>query len=122
MKHNDDPFVDELVDMQVLKQLIQQHPGAVFERLCTVAPLAQYNLSPNLRQEGATREAVEDVDMQPPAEPDVPEAPGLLFTTSGASILDPPSPLLDSATEDALPKTPLVIDVNLTALNDESQD
>ncbi|KAJ2925683.1 hypothetical protein H1R20_g11411, partial [Candolleomyces eurysporus] len=42
LKHNNDPFVNEIVDLDTLRTLIQQHPGAVYEQMCAVAPLPSY--------------------------------------------------------------------------------
>ncbi|KAJ2934374.1 hypothetical protein H1R20_g2742, partial [Candolleomyces eurysporus] len=42
LKHNNDPFVDEMVDLNTLCTLIQQHPGAIYEQMCAVAPLPSY--------------------------------------------------------------------------------
>ena len=42
LKKNNNPIVDEMVDPDVLRSLMKQHPGAVYEQLCAVAPLPTY--------------------------------------------------------------------------------
>ncbi|RXW11467.1 hypothetical protein EST38_g14388 [Candolleomyces aberdarensis] len=68
LKHNDDPFVDEMVDAETLKVLIQQHPGAVYEQLCAVAPLANYfHFDPQSPASPTAGTANEPTDASPPA-------------------------------------------------------
>jgi hypothetical protein len=92
MKHNNNSFVNELVDPTTLEELIKQHPGAVFEQLHSVAPLEHYCFAPDPRNEQVGSNGEEDVEMQPASAPQPSEdAPPLLdsseFTSRGSAAI-----------------------------------
>ena len=100
LQKNDDPFVNEMVKPEVIKTLIQQHPGAVFEQLSAVAPLPTYYAieSGDVELPFASSEAVLPAGNPPPVYPRTPTPPaaqtspfsfGSLNSRSNAFALPP---------------------------------
>lgn len=100
MRHNDNLFINDLINPEVLKELIKQHPGTVFKQMHAMAPLEQYTNFLDLCCKMVAFKNKGNIEMKPPADPNTPETLSQPSNPSKTVIQGPSSIAFDSTLEE----------------------